>query len=66
MPIQAYVLGEPTLIKRADGWYVEVYNGEGIGSTGPMSEEKARQILNEVQTELRAWDANEIRTGKGQ
>lgn len=58
MPIQAYIIGEPTLIRRGDGWYVEVCDGENIASVGPVTEEMARVTLAEVLADLKVFDEN--------
>ena len=52
MPLRAYVIGEPELIERPDGCYIEVCDGEGIHSAGPMTREKAEEMLRDVREEM--------------
>ncbi|XUM21038.1 hypothetical protein ACRAVF_27125 [Bradyrhizobium oligotrophicum S58] len=46
-------IGEAKLIKKHDGWYVELFDGEGIHSVGPTDEGTARSIWNEVEAAQR-------------
>jgi hypothetical protein len=40
----SYIEGPPEFIERPDGWYVEVTDGNGMASIGPITEEAVRRL----------------------
>ena len=52
--VRTYAAGKPKLISRDDGWYVEVFDGEGIASAGPMTEALALKVYSDVMAEVEA------------
>lgn len=45
-------IGEPTLVEKDDGWYVEVRTSDGIGSAGPTSKATAEQMQREILAQM--------------
>lgn len=45
--------GEVKLVRRVDGWYVEITVEGGVHSAGPTTEERARKVWREVEAAAR-------------
>lgn len=46
-------IGEAKLIRRDDGWYVDLFDGDGTHSVGPTDEMTARLIWRDVEAAQR-------------